>query len=150
MNIKIMNSEKLRVDLTCADLDRYDLDYMSISNSSPGTKRLLKEIVSQAGQTVGFTTNDCKLLIEVLPGKSDGCVLYLTKMPVREDRKRRLRIAEPRGRGKSYILTCCCIEDTINAINCFTRYPDIPLRKSSLYNLADRYLLTFFTHSARI
>lgn len=143
MNIKILNQDKLRVDLSLSDLDRYDLDYLSISTSSPGTKRMIRDILFEAGQSVDFSTSNCKLLVEVLPGKEDGCVLYLTKLPLKISPKRRLRIPESQNQGKSYILTCECIEDAINAINCFTGFPDIALRKSSLYHLAGNYLLTF-------
>jgi len=144
MNIEIISQDKLKVDLSLNDLDKYDLDYLSISTESPGTKRMLKDIQFEAGEVSGFSTKNCKLLIEVLPGKADGCVLYLTKMPARESRKRRLRVPGNYNTAAStYILTCGCVEDVIDAINCFTGYPDIPLKKSSLYNLSEKYLLTF-------
>jgi adapter protein MecA 1/2 len=143
MNIEILSQDKLRVDLNCSDLDKYDLDYLSISTESPGTRRMLKDILLEAGEAAGFSTKNCKLLIEVMPGKTDGCVLYLTKMPIRESRRRRVREPESHNAGSIYILSCGNIEDAIGAINCFAHYPDIPLRKSSLYNFQGRYLLTF-------
>jgi adapter protein MecA 1/2 len=148
MNIKRISQDKLRVDLSCSDLDKYDLDYQSISTSSPGTRRMLKDILLEAGDLEGFTTENCRLLIEVLPGKADGCTLYLTKLPAKETPPKELQkksgsVTQQTTPGKCYILTCDCIEDAIGAINCFTNYPDIPLRKSSLYSYEDSYHLTF-------
>ncbi len=80
MNIQQIGPDRLRVALDPSDLDKYDLDYFSISKESPGTKRLLKEILAQAQKT-GFSAYRCKILIEVLPGKNSGCILYLTKTP---------------------------------------------------------------------
>ena len=143
MNLEILNQNKLKVDLGYSDLDKYNLDYLSISTDSPGTKRMLNDILFEARETVGFSAKNCKLLIEVLPGKANSCILYLTKMPVRGNLNRCAHISEPYNAGSSYILTCNSIEDAIGATNCFARYPDIPLKKSSLYNFTGRYLLTF-------
>lgn len=140
MNIELISPDKLRVNLSTMDLNRYDLDYLSISTESAGTKRMLKDILFEAEETAGFTTRNCKLYIEVLPGKSDGCVLYLTKMPARANRRKR-NMTE--CKTDSYILSCGCIDDAIDAINCFAGYPDIPLSQSSLYNLDGKYMLTF-------
>lgn len=143
MNIEVLSQDKLRVDLSCFDLDKYDLDYLSISTESPGTKRMLKDILYEAGESSGFSTKNCKLLIEVVPGKAEGCILYLTKLPVTATRKKRYRQSKNNQAVNSYILTCGSIEDTINAINCFAFYPDIPLRKSSLFNMTNKYTLSF-------
>ena len=143
MNIEILNSDKLRVNLSCSDLDKYDLDYLSISTESPGTKRMLRDILLEAGEASGFSAKNCKLLIEVLPGKADGCILYLTRMPAGKEPARQTRMSRPARGSNGYILACGCIEDIIGAVNCFARYPDIPLRKSSLYNFSGKYLLTF-------
>lgn len=142
MNIEPLGSDKLRVSLSSADLDRYDLDYGSISSESPGTRRMLRDILSQARENSGFSARDCRLLIEVLPGKEDGCVLYLTRRPKSAVPAARTRTArrEPEGR---YILTCLTIDDTIDAIHRFTRYPDIALVDSSLYDFGGKYHLTF-------
>ena len=142
MNIESLSSDKLKVNLSSADLDRYDLDYMSISTDSPGTKRMLKDILFEAEELSGFTAKNCRLLIEVLPGKSDGCVLVLTRMPKENGKKLRSCMMLP-GKAGSYILSCMSIDDTINAVNRFARYPDIPLVNSSLYNFNGRYHLTF-------
>lgn len=142
MNIESLGSDKLRVSLSSADLNRYDLDYGSISSESPGTRRMLQDILSEAGENSGFSARGCRLLIEVLPGKGDGCVLYLTRRPKTGAKPSRSRPPRRSPDGR-YILTCVNIDDTIDAIHRFARYPDIALIDSSLYDFGGKYHLTF-------
>jgi adapter protein MecA 1/2 len=140
MNIKQLSPDKLRVLLDLSDLEKYDLDYFSISSESPGTKRLLKEILYEA-QKNGFSTERCKILIEVLPGKNKGCILYLTKAPYASKQR-----AEHGGKNTSvsyYLLSCCCLDDAIEALCRFRDYPDIPMRSSSLFCYNGTYYLVF-------
>lgn len=138
MNIQQLSSDKLRVLLDSSDLEKYDLDYFSISKESFGTKRLLKEILAQA-QKKGFSALRCKILIEVLPGKNNGCILYLTKTPYTAQSKKR----RSDHSGTGYILSCPGLEDAIVALGHFKDYPDIPIKNSSLYYFDDMYQLIF-------
>lgn len=141
MNIQQIGPDRLRILLDSKDLDKFNLDYFSISKESPGTKRLLKEILSQA-QKSGFYANRCKILIEVLPGKNSGCILYLTKSPYDKTSKCVRRVGGLSQYG-GYILTCGCLDDAIDAIGHFADFTDLPIRTSSLYSLEDKYLLVF-------
>jgi adapter protein MecA 1/2 len=142
MNIQQIGPDRLRILLDSSDLDKYDLDYFSISKESPGTKRLLKEILAQAQKT-GFSAYRCKILIEVLPGKSSGCVLYITKTPYSALQERTRRNRSETRRDNKYILCCGNLEDAIEALGRFKDYPDIPIKSSSLYELDDQYHLIF-------
>ena len=140
MNIQQLSPDKLRVQLEVSDLEKYELDYFSISSQSPGTKRLLKEILSQA-QKSGFSAFRCKILIEVLPGKNNGCVLYLTKTPFAAGS--RVRRHHTDSICKGYILSCSNLDDAIDALGRFKDYSDIPIKSSSLYCFEDMYYLVF-------
>jgi adapter protein MecA 1/2 len=142
MNIQQLGPDRLRIVLDPKDLDKYDLDYYSISKESPGTKRLLKEILSQA-QKSGFIAYRCKILIEVLPGKNSGCILYITKAPYGKSAQRPHESHRELTEDISYILGCGCLEDIIEAIGRFADYSDLPIKRSSLYTLDDKYYLIF-------
>lgn len=145
MNIEKLSPDKLRVTLESAELDRYDLDYISISNESPGTKRMLKDILLEAFSSMGFSTKGSRLLIEVLPGKDEGCVLYLTKVEIQEGKNAvhmpTLRQAQAASNG--FQLVCRALEDVIGAVARFSEYPDVPLRRSALYRMDKSYYLIF-------
>lgn len=145
MNIEKLSPDKLRVTLEGTELDRYDLDYISISNESPGTQRMLKDILLAAFSSVGFSTKGSRLLIEVLPGKNEGCVLYLTKMEEPNGRAGGDAPAPRRAKAShgGYLLACHTLEDLIGAVGRFAEYPDIPLNRSSLYRLDGEYHLAF-------
>lgn len=136
MNIQQISTDKLRVALDSSDLDKYNLDYFSISRESPGTRRLLREILDRA-QKEGFTATRGRILIEVLPGKDNGCILYLTRTPGVPAR------APRRPAHDGYVLCCGDLESAIGALGRFKEYPDIPIRKSSLYCYEKRYYLIF-------
>ena len=140
MNIEKLSSDKLRVTIGNAELDRYDLDYISISNESPGTRRMLGDILKAAQSSVGFSTKNCRLLVEVVPGRDDGCVLYVTRVAGAE--KPPHAAARPAVR-EGYLLFCETLEDAIGAVHRFGGYPDVLLRRSTLYEWKGHYALSF-------
>jgi adapter protein MecA 1/2 len=150
MNIEKLNPEKLRIVLSHDDLKKYNLDYISISSESAATRLLVTDILIDAKNIAGFSAKNSKLLIEVLPGKNNGCVLYLTKIPLNVQAKYKIKANQQSlnlsallQNQNDYILSCNCLDDTINAINCFANYPDIPLLKSELYDFNGQYHLIF-------
>lgn len=147
MTIEMLGPDKLRVVLTVSDLSRYELDYASISSDNLATKRMVSDILTQAKTKTGFRYKNSKLLVEVVPGKNSGCVLYLTKTPSSSADKpgeENLSRTPKTGAAQSaYILSCACLDDTIDAIERFVGFPDIPLKQSSLYSLGGRYHLLF-------
>lgn len=140
MNIQKVGPDRLRIQLDPKDLDKYDLDYYSISKESPGTRRLLKEILSEA-QKNGFSTQRCKLLLEVLPGKNSGCVIYITKSHC-EAMEQHINSNSFRRKG-SYVFSCESLEDAISAIGHFADFPDLPIQSSALYCFNNKYYLIF-------
>lgn len=140
MNIEKLSPDKLRVTIGNAELDRYDLDYISISNESPGTRRMLGDILKAAQNSVGFSTKGCRLFVEVVPGRDDGCVLYVTRVAPAE-KPRGIAPRAPVREG--YILFCQTLEDTIGAVRRFRGYPDVLLRRSALYEMNGSYALSF-------
>lgn len=145
MNIEKLSPDKLRVTLESTELDRYDLDYISISNESPGTKRMLKDILLAAFSSVGFSTKGSRLLIEVLPGKDEGCVLYLTKVETQEEKSvvHMPALRQTQAASDGLQLSCQVLEDVIGAVSRFSEYPDVPLRRSALYRRDGAYYLVF-------
>lgn len=147
MNIEQVSPEKLRVVLDAGDLDKYKLDYSSISAESPGTRLMVKDILAEARSITGFSAKNCKLLIEVLPGRDDGCVLYLTKSRSENRLAASEQAVSPSSdkRQTAYIFSGGNLENMIDAVNCFAGYPDIPVVRSSLYDLNGKYRLCFST-----
>lgn len=103
---------------------------------------MLRDILTEASSSVGFSTQGSRLLIEVLPGKNEGCVLYLTKVEAEAEQATASRFRPGRAHG-GFQLVCGGLEDVISAVGRFSFYPDIPLRKSALYRLDGRYYLVF-------
>lgn len=152
MNIEMLSPDKLRVVLTGGDLTRYDLSYLSISSDDPATRRMVSDILVQARISTGFHFSNTKLLIEVVPGKNNGCVLYLTKSPGREKAsaaagKTRFDEGDPPDASDqtppAYILSCGSLDDAIGAAGRFAGFPDVVLGRSALYNFERKYVLLF-------
>lgn len=144
MTIEMISPDKLRVVLTVSDLDHYELDYASISSDDPATRRMVCDILTKAKSENGFRFRNNKLLVEVVPGKDSGCVLYLTKSPaVRSAELPTLPKSHRPRSNNAYILRCASLDDLLDAIGCFAGYPDIPLRDSGLYAEDDGYSLLF-------
>lgn len=143
MNIQQLGPDRLRIQLDPKDLDQYDLDYYSINKDSQGTKRLVNAILSQARKN-GFNTYHSKLVIEVLPGKNSGCILYITKSPFEKASNHSIESENNNmSQYSGYILSCDSLEDAIEAIEHFANYPDLPIQRSALYNYDGKYHLIF-------
>lgn len=143
MNIQQIGPNRLRILLDVNDLDKFDLDYLSINTDSHNTMVLLRTILLKAKKD-GFCTNHCKILVEVLPDNNSGCILYITKSVIKKSEiQLKLKGKKSSGENDGYILTFDCLDDAIGAISNFSHYPDLPLKQSRLYKLSDKWYLVF-------
>ena len=80
MEMIMINENKLKVMLTGADLEEFDLEAEDLDYSNTETKRMFWDILGRAKHTVGFDTDGVRVLVQLYPSREGGCEMFITKM----------------------------------------------------------------------
>lgn len=98
MKIQIINSNKVRVEITNADLTSYDMDMESLKPESPKLHQFLFHIMENVRHKTGFNPYSGQIMVEA-SGMSGGISLTISRIGARrelsETEKQRLRRARP-------------------------------------------------------
>jgi negative regulator of genetic competence, sporulation and motility len=129
MNIQKEGIDSIRVDLTADELQEFRLTYPLLNYQDQKTRRLLDQLLKNAGALLGFVRSGGKLLIEIFPAPRQGCTVYFTNL---EKKGRRFKQKPP----TAYLFSNS--EDLLSAVE---QLSTTPAPKSELYRLNDNYLL---------
>ena len=80
MDIIVINDSKLKVMLTKNDLSEFSLDTATLDYTNSETKKMFWNILDKAQQTLGFSTDGHRILVQLYPSKSGGCEMFVTKL----------------------------------------------------------------------
>jgi len=85
MKIERINENQIKCTLTRSDLASHHLKISELAYGSEKTQDLLKDMMEQASDEVGFDAKDLPLMIEAIPVSMDCIVLMITKVENPED-----------------------------------------------------------------
>ena len=80
MEIIQISEGKLKVMLTKADLEEFDLDAQTLDYADSETKELFSALLAHIKETVGFQTDGYRVLVRLFPSRDGGCELFLTRI----------------------------------------------------------------------
>lgn len=80
MEMIMINESKLKVMLTGADLEEFDLEAEDLDYSNTETKRMFWDILGRAKHSVGFDTDGTRVLVQLYPSREGGCEMFITKI----------------------------------------------------------------------
>lgn len=78
MNVHFETPERLKIDLSAADLKELGTSYGELDYTSAGTRKMLDDLLSRIGAKEDFRLTDRRLVIEILPAEKEGCTIFLT------------------------------------------------------------------------
>lgn len=78
MEIVRLESNKIKISVTGAELESHRVTYDQLSSDDPSTKMMISKLLCEATERVGFSHLGKKLFIETFPDMFGGCVLYFT------------------------------------------------------------------------
>ena len=78
MNIQFETPERLKIQLTAADLNELGTTYGELDYASADTRKMLDDLLGRIGAKNEFKTTDRRLVIEILPAEKEGCIIFLT------------------------------------------------------------------------
>ncbi|MGI6753692.1 MAG: adaptor protein MecA [Eubacteriales bacterium] len=102
MELILINSNKLKIMLTEADMIQYELDFNTINYDNIETRRAFWNILDEAKHRTGFDAASDRIFIQLYPSKEGGCEMYVTKVGtlLGEDKK----VRDPITYGPSILL----------------------------------------------
>lgn len=80
MELILINDTKLKIMLTDADMERYELDCNCVNYNNTETRRAFWSILDEAKHQTGFDAASDKVFIQLYPSKEGGCEMYVTKI----------------------------------------------------------------------
>ena len=79
MELTPIGKEKLEITLTKKDMERFRLTAERLDYRNTETRRAVWTILDKAKKQTGFDAAKGQIRIDALPGKSGGCVIFITK-----------------------------------------------------------------------
>ena len=80
MELILISESKLKVMLTADDMRHYNLDCETIDYDTAPSRRAFRHILDDARAQTGFDTGKDKIFVQLYPGKSGGCEMFVTKL----------------------------------------------------------------------
>ena len=156
MKIEKVTQNKIKITLTCDDMEMWDLDIEKISTNAPQARDFFINIIERAESELSFDIKDSQLLVEAVM-KTDGSVIHISKINPDSDElnkltRARIKKIEVRVRRKSSNDNKCVVfvfdkfDDAVDACKLVTAIFD---GYSSFYKYDNRfYLVMYFINSA--
>ena len=79
MKIEKVNDYQIRCTLTKEDLARRNIRVSELAYGTRQAKELFREMMQQASDEFGFSTEDYPVMVEAIPANSDCIILIITK-----------------------------------------------------------------------
>ena len=80
MELTLINDNKLKIMLTVEDMENLDITCEDMDYDDTATRRIFWDLLDRAKRRTGFDAASDKLLVQVYPDKTGGCMMYITKM----------------------------------------------------------------------
>ena len=80
MEFILISEDKIKVTLTEAELEEFDLVAEQLDYANTETKRMFWDVLSRAKSRTGFDTDGQKVLVQLYPSRDGGCEIFVTKI----------------------------------------------------------------------
>ena len=80
MELILISSSKLKIMLSDADMEKYDLTAETVDYDNTATRRAFWSILDDAKNETGFDAASDRLFIQMYPSKDGGCEMFVTKL----------------------------------------------------------------------
>ncbi|MBE6631128.1 MAG: adaptor protein MecA [Ruminococcaceae bacterium] len=103
MELRLLNSNKLKVMLSEKDLSDYSLSCETIDYANTETRKAFWSIFDEAKHQTGFDAAKEKVYIQVYPKTDGGCEMYVTKLGL-EGPNREISVERPKKEKEGFFV----------------------------------------------
>lgn len=139
MRIDVLANNTVKITLNRIDMTEYDVDFDSLSQKNPDTKRLLVELLTIIRLEKNLDFTDGRLFIEAFPRNDGGCMLYISCLKKLSEKNSEKGI--PKESKNIYKSQLICEVEGINPLIQLCVHLDTEKEsfKSSIYSQEDKY-----------
>ena len=105
MKFERLSSNRIKIFVTEDDLDLWGLSVQHIVKNTPEAQEIFWYIIKKAESETGFVAGEARLMVEALPQRGTGILLFMTKLEEEDttDRKgRNMPLKRPEARAVSF------------------------------------------------
>lgn len=114
MTIERVDDKRLIISLSEEDMKIFDITFKKFDWSNDFSKNLINQLLALAKEETGFSTENKKMMIDLLP-QNGGCIIFVTTISkVTKEKRKIYKIKKSRG---PFIFVFKNIENVINAID---------------------------------
>ena len=92
MKIEKIAYNKIKLTVTGEDMQRWGVDITSFAQYSPETAELFKTLIKRAEMETGMEIENSNILVEAMPYKSNGLLLFVTKIDGQTAQGKKMRV----------------------------------------------------------
>ncbi len=81
----IISPGKMKLMLTRADLEHYELELSSLDSEDTVTRRAFRELLDDVKEMSGFDASDDKVFIQLYPSRDGGAEIYITRLTAKRE-----------------------------------------------------------------
>ncbi len=133
----IISPGKMKLMLTRADLEHYELELSNIDSEDTATRRAFRELLDDVKEISGFDASDDKVFIQLYPSRDGGAEIYITLLTAKREAESE---NEPEFINVSTVYGFGTLSDMIRAC-ASTREEEIPDSSSAWSGEGGYYLL---------
>lgn len=85
MELILISASKLKIMLSDADMEKYELNAQTVDLSDTAAKRAFRNILNDVKSRTGFGTEGERIFIQLYPSKDGGCEMFVTKMGMADE-----------------------------------------------------------------
>ncbi len=137
MLVKVLDENRVKILMEDQDIDFYGLPFEKINYDDPLSRTFIYELIQKTYDETGVNFQDCRVMIEVVPGVSRTYYILLSKMDADGLEKIEFDKAD-RTDVEVYIFRLNCGADVLKLIDKLERYRP---ERSELYYYGDCYYL---------
>lgn len=80
MRLKVLDENRVKILIEDQDIEQYDLPFEKINYDDRYTRLFITELLQKTYEETGVNFQDCKVMVEVIPGVSKSYYILLSKM----------------------------------------------------------------------
>lgn len=145
MKIEKISYNKIKVTVTTLDMIKWGISLDNFVQDTPEARELFRTLIKRAEFETGFSFDDSRLMVEAIPHKYDGIVLFVTKMDdevfelPQTAKKSKIRAKAPRRQSAADVFEFKTIDSLIE----FANHSD-DFYAADLYGYLNSYYLVVY------
>lgn len=129
MLLKALGENSVKVLMEDQDIERYNLPFEKLNYDDPHSRAFIYELIKKSYEQTGINFQDCRLMVEVIPGFSRAYYILITKLDGEGSEEIEFDKAEV---GEPETLTFR-LENAMQVYRFFEILEQTPPQKSTLY-----------------